>query len=95
MQHNGSERGRHIRERMSNHAPWGVIHLDANLQIAGVNQWVLETFSVEEQSLITQHISSFLTIRDSDVSASINSTNRSIKHSKQVSGHSIWAFSVR
>ena len=74
MQHNALESGRHLRERMSNHAPWGVIHLDANLKIAGVNEWVLETFGFEEQSLIEQHISSFLYLRDRDITLSITGT---------------------
>jgi hypothetical protein len=64
MQRNATERDRHIRERMSNHAPWGVIHLDANLHIAGVNNWVLETFTLDEHSLIERHISSFLHLKD-------------------------------
>ena len=74
MQRNATERDRHIRERMSNHAPWGVIHLDANLHIAGVNIWVLETFTLDEHSLIERHISSFLHLNDDDISAVIQST---------------------
>ena len=74
MQRNSSERVRHIRERISNHAPWGVIHLDANLQIAGVNAWVLETFGLEEHLILTQHISSLLSIMDTDLTTVIHRT---------------------
>ena len=56
MHNTASESDRHLRQRLSNHAPWGVVHVSAEFCITGVNRWVLETYATTEDQILNRPI---------------------------------------
>ena len=58
MQNTTVESERHLRQRLSNYAPWGVVHLSDNLVITGVNRWVLENYDLREAQVINHPVES-------------------------------------
>ncbi len=52
MQNTTSESDRHLRQRLSNYAPWGVVHLSSDFVVTGVNRWVLDNYTLTETQIL-------------------------------------------
>lgn len=69
MPYSAAEAERKISERLSNHAPWGVLHCDAEHRILGANVWIHEAFAVSDDHLVGKRLSEFAEIDGNDIDA--------------------------